>query len=1084
MKKSIKKVCSIALALASTTATAATAIVLTPDTNGHVQLHADQAASSLTYLEIAGGQTTATIGSEYTIPAASLSVNGTKTQVAVSDITVYSPINEVVDVDGGKFDVERLGEYRIVYAVEDNDTTYTGEFKFKAVLGQTSIKVKTNTSRILPKKVWQSYTGDLFVPEAELEFANEDEEVDYTITTRVTDPDNTELAVDSTTGKITYTSLKQGIYSVNYTAKTDKGVFLATLTQEFEVLADTKYSSDYTLKFDLGSMPTAADVGETISLPEPTGKRESEEVPVYYTIEAWTYEDGELVNVSERTINGKKVIEGNQFTACQKGDYVFYYTVKDALGKEAEKKTVSINDVTDTKAPTIMVVDATATTKVDVAHKLQSYFENGQNIVIPAIYAEDLADSLDKLTLSRIIRAESQIGTSSYKYSEEEDANKANFSKTLVFNKTDDFTLTEDMVDAGDLEDGKYTIYYKAKDSSGNVETINYTFTVDSSFTFTKAPTVEFKDTFAKSVKPGDVITFSAPETKDEYDERLLTEVFVRYDEGEWTLVEAEEDGTFKIKVSDSAAKLTIRAKATNDAPLTSAEETADANISAYTGFKYGYDEVSMVITTNEDKEAPVFVSIADQTPEYYVQNSEIVLPSITLEDDLVDYLNVKVQVKHQESEQEFNVYDGAVVRAARAYSLLDAKFYATLSGKYDVVYTAKDAAGNQVVAYQTIEVASATIIEEPRMANLPETLTDGKLEFGSELTLPVPELKVSSNLEAEYRISVKGPMNYELNKEKFVPGEVGTYTIVYSLWTKEAGNAGAQFAEVEDAKREYVVNVADTTKPTVRVEWNLKDSYDKNASALIPVFSADDQSGINLETSNVRISSDHYTKTIYAKDFAKQLEIYNGWKDEEARIAAGETIDTRKYPDAGSLYVTFRYDEKYTVTYTVFDKSNSSNSTVVTHSIKVGDLVQPVIDVADDIVSSIVKIDSVLSIDTDKIEISDNLTEMSLEDLEIVVKNTSTNTVLKNIHADAGNGKFEYNIETAGEYTITFSAKDANGNTGTFERTFTVNEPSNEGLSQTEVIGTVLIVVAVLVLGGVIVYFVVSKKKLDKMYK
>ena len=206
-------------------------------------------------------------------------------------------------------------------------------------------------------------------------------------------------------------------------------------------------------------------------------------------------------------------------------------------------------------------------------------------------------------------------------------------------------------------------------------------------------------------------------------------------------------------------------------------------------------------------------------------------------------------------------------------------------------------------------------------------------------------------------------------------------------------------------------------------------------------MFSADDASGINLETSNIRISSNHYTKTNYTKDFAKQLEIYNGWKDEEARVATGEVITTRQYPDAGSLYVTFCFDETYTVTYTVFDKSNNSNSTIVTHTIKVGDLVQPVIDVADDIVASVMKIGSVLSIDTNKIQISDNKTEMSIADLVIVVKNTSTNTVIKNIHEDAGNGKFEYNIETAGEYTITFSAKDANGNTGIFERTFVANE-------------------------------------------
>lgn len=1084
MKKSINKVCSIALLLTSTTMVAgAGAFMLTPNNDGQVATYAEQAANTLTMLEIAGGNSTALIGSYYTIPSANIIKNGTPTALDVSNIKVLSPINEEVDVDGGQFQVLRLGEYKIVYTVEDDGKTYTGTYTFNAVIGSTSISIKSNSQRILPNKVWQSYTGKLYIPEAEVVFANEDEEVDYTITTKVTDPENNTLTFNETTGELNYGTLKQGIYSVNYTAKTNDGVFLNTETVEFEVLKDSQYSSDYTLKFDLGTIPTAADVGETISLPEPTGKRDSEEVPVYYTIEAWTYEDGKLVNVSNREINGVKVIEGNEFTACQKGRYVLYYNVTDALGKQAERKTIEINDVTDSKAPTIKVVDAynpqTASNLEDVSYKLQTYFENGQNIVVKAIYAEDSADDLSDLTLTRIIRSSSQLGTSQSVYTEETDANKANFSKDLVFNKTDDFTLTDNMVDAGDLEDGKYTIYYKATDSTGNTETINYTFTVDSSFEFTQAPTVEFKDTFANSVATGETITFSAPETADEHDDRLLTKILYKYDnDADWTELKAEEDGSYKLKVNKEGARaVTIRAKTENDAPYTSAEESADADIANYTGFKYGYDEVSLIITNNEDSSIPTLVSIADQQASYE-QNTEVIVPEIVLEDDLVDYLNVKLEVRHTETDQVFNVYDGAVVRTARAYTLSGAKFYATLAGEYQITYTAKDAAGNQVIAYQTLNVVEREVVEEPRFANLPESLVNGKLEFGESVTLPVPELKVSTGSTADYRVQVRGPMNYELNKEKFTPGEVGTYTIVYTLLVDGV--------EVPAAQKEFKVEVKDSTKPEIRVEWDLNDAYDKGEKVLIPVFSAADASGINMTTSTIRISSNSYTRTIKAEDMAEQLAIYNGWKDEEERIAGGETIDTRQYPNPGTLYVTLSYNEKYTVTYTAFDKSNNSNSTSVSYTIKVGDLVSPVLDIDDDIVASTVKIDSKLSIDTSKIAVSDNdpNTNLSVSDVTIVVKNTTTNTVIENIHADAENGKYEYNITTAGEYTVTFTAKDQNGNTGKVERTFTVNEASNEGLEQTEVIGIVLIVVAVLVLGGVIVYFVVSKKKVDKMYK
>ena len=52
------------------------------------------------------------------------------------------------------------------------------------------------------------------------------------------------------------------------------------------------------------------------------------------------------------------------------------------------------------------------------------------------------------------------------------------------------------------------------------------------------------------------------------------------------------------------------------------------------------------------------------------------------------------------------------------------------------------------------------------------------------------------------------------------------------------------------------------------------------------------------------------------------------------------------------------------------------------------------------------------------------------------------------------------------------------------FTKTFTVDAEENKGIDSNSVWGTVLIVVAVLGLAGVILYFVVSKKKHDRLYR
>ncbi len=1105
MKKSMKKACMVALLTTSTLAAAGLNAVVLPNSyeTPNKTVYAEQTASELTMLEVDGQNATALVGSTYTVPTARLVVNGAEpTVLNQTNYTVISPIGESVDVVEGKFKITRIGNYTINYKIKNGEKEYTATITVNGQVGVNTINIVENTKRTLPKYVWQSYKGDIYIPNAEVEFSDEEVETEYTITTTITTPSQRTLSFNAETGLLNYDSLEEGIYSVRFDAKTSEGVYLNTRTEEFTVLSDTQfekeYGKDYELKFEYSkTVNTSADIGDEIELPTPIGKMGEETTPVYYTIDAYVYINGETKNVTSQTINGNKftaqksyVIDGQTYTV-ENGRYLFYYNVTDALGKKAEKTGFEISGVKDTKAPTVIVADPYTTDNTanikNVDYKLQTNFTNGQNIVLKAIYAEDLADDLSDMELVRYIRSTSQSSSSDDIYTDAGQDVDEIFTKDIVFNRTDTFEFDPDtMVDAKDLgidklEDGTYTAYYKAKDSAGNTVTLNYSFTVDSSFEFTSAPTVEFKDTFSKSVSTGDKITFSKPVASDENDDRLYTQVMYKYDnDANWTVLEANEDGKYEIVVNKKGAtSLKIRAKTENDAPLTTLETNADNNIEAYKGFKYGYDEVEILIKDNKDTGAPTNISLSDWAGPYE-QNDEVVLPTLTLTDDLVDYVDVNIIVTHVEEvdsetkTQDFDVENAVIMRSSSTgtYTLSGAKFYATLAGDYNIVYEITDAGNNKTYIYQTVNVAEKAFVDEPRFSNLPEALSDGKLELGNSLTLPVPELTGSGDLS--YEVNVIGPVGSQINKETFTPKKAGTYTIVYSLYN------GSE--EVESERKEFKVEVGDTTNPEVRVEWNLNDSYEVGSKVLIPVFSADDISGIDLESSKIVISSKSYTRTIKGSEMADLLNQYGLWLEEEQKIAEGTLLpEDREHSNPGNLYVTLNYNEQYTVTYTVYDKSTNKNSTVVTHTIKVGDLVNPVVDVKDDIVSSTVKIDTILSIDLSKITVEDNKTQgMSANDIKIVVKNTTTGVEVKNIHEDEDNGKFEYSIETAGKYSITFSATDDAGNTATVTRTFTVNEPGNDGVTTNEIITIVLCCVAVLVLAGSIVYMVVSKKKMQ----
>ena len=84
--------------------------------------------------------------------------------------------------------------------------------------------------------------------------------------------------------------------------------------------------------------------------------------------------------------------------------------------------------------------------------------------------------------------------------------------------------------------------------------------------------------------------------------------------------------------------------------------------------------------------------------------------------------------------------------------------------------------------------------------------------------------------------------------------------------------------------------------------------------------------------------------------------------------------------------------------------------------------------------------------------------------------------TELTNLGTDGQN--YKWKLTETGSYTLSVAVKDEAGMTNTYK--YTIEVPSEEAEDKTvsPVVGTVLVVVSVVILAGVVIYFVISSRK------
>lgn len=961
------------------------------------------------------------------------------TKPATCEVRVLDPSNRKVTLDADGFVPTMVGDYRVIYFMTSGSTEYVlSEKVIKVTKSGFYFEFPENTNRIIPSEMnieisdkikEKGFDGTILLPMPEVISSKTKKKVDgATVAVSVQKPSGSTATVSA---ENTFKPDKTGEYIFTYTYTLAGGTVAAQ--KQFSLNVNTTYKNDYTLNYSFNSTkPTTAVLGVETKLPTVSGtnKETGEKVDVYYTI-----------SITKGGVDKSSMLKDGVFTPTEKGDYVVKYTIKNVFGTEAESFSFTIKDVKDSKDPVVYYGKLEGEKIVDQSHTVPSKF-GLENIVLPAIYATD--NSGEAITYKREIYRiktytldQGTIGSEDSKkpvilnYNENTFADKANISNYVIFNYYDNNLNVDGKEEA--FKSGIYTISYTAVDSSKNDTTKSYTMELVDAYT-PSTPEIDFGTVLPKQVKLGEEISFEKPTATDSNDDRMVVRTFFKQaGETETELTELES-GKYTIKTT-KAGTLEIRVETKND----------DGAIGTITR--------TIEVLDITDTTLPSLVG----TPEDYGdmndindQFSEITLPTMTFTDDKVDYLSVVIKVYDKDG-KSVAVSGKKLEKVTGGLKVSGAKFKASKSGNYRVSYVVTDIAGNTFLyTFKTNEVRAtvAPTIVKPIFDESVQTL-----ELGETLTLPIPSIKNGDGEEVndpDYTVEVvSAEGEYEpIILGKFRPLTTGKFVIQYTV----------RDGSLETKSALYTIDVVNTLAPTIANEFKEFEKLEKNASMSIPRVNVSTNGVNDVDWSKSKI------EVLYNGSVYKTLELDKTYESVEAENEA--------------YNYTFRRDGTYTIKYTVVD--TVGNTATNSFAVKVGDTEKPTLELDSSIDFSDRKTGSTLVIDPAKITVKDNVdTGINIfDDLKIEVTGPSNTTVSNKFTNSTKIEGYEYELSEAGTYTVVFTLTDEAGNVTNVKRSFVVVAEGADKEFPTEVVGIILLVLAILILGGVVAYFIITRKK------
>lgn len=805
--------------------------------------------------------------------------------------------------------------------------------------------------------------------------------------------------------------------------------------------------------------------------------------PTVMATYAYNVVDGKVVGVDSDNSNFRilpNTEDNNEF-------------VTDHTGYEIGVYAYDRNDLTEEE-----VEDNLLTRRVDVPSVVVRDSNGEANFRLPAIYGTDNKTGFSNMKFTREI-----VGNEISKITVAADSNE--WSEIITLKKV-----------------GNYEIRYTAQDEAGNKVRATYTLVVKDKTDVENGETNLTLNIGVSSITDKETLKFSVPTAKDTYDGYVDvvtkyvvmqgTSTLTEITGSDVTLTETNSDGKYEINIADvleeytNATAIKVIASATADSYLLGSR---DDFASTTTTTKEKVITIRNSSNDNASAEVKIGAVAADASTwnaALLIANQEILidvegkdvlgidaagyaldgavgtgaiitstggaklspfnqgksvltLPEVTFTDaDENLGITVTIQDKYGNivTKEEYEDIEKEKSGDVWNYTVTNTAFKLSASGIYTVTYRAKDTAGNITVKSFGIRVNDKTA---PTIVIDDEDKYGVNIQVGEMFEVPLGRLiKDGKEEEGEvtWTVTYSDGAECEIYSTGFVPLTEGTFYITYT------GIDTLDNTQILKDNSLFYVNAEDTTDPVFNedssyilpptVDWE-PDQSTKDMKIDIPRIEATDP--IKNEALSVVYS-------VTAPDGSKVTV-----KDYEGTAAVGK--EDVRYFEADAQGV-------YTITYTATDAAG--NSKTKTMEISVGDCEAPTISWKDGYaVAEEVKLGDTWTLDLSKLVVADNVSEADFLNDNVTIKLVKPDgtTQVSNI----GNDKsYKWKFEETGDYTLTITVKDEAGMSNPYKFKISVPKDTVESDKVDSVVGTVLVVVSVVILAGVVIYFVVSSRK------
>lgn len=920
---------------------------------------------------------------------------------------------------------------------------------------------------------------------------------------------NVDIIKNETTGYYEWTipteleSNDYGLYSIVYTytasdAYTIKKEYTVEVgdAQEVELKVNNYKNASGTV-----SLPTSMPLYVEATLPTPVvvnTKASDAEVQVFTEITLECIPDEEnAAKITYTTANTPSLREF-KFTPKVAGKYTLIYNVTDFAGNTAIANG-NVNGITSSKtsasgsgyvvAPYTedqlkdMKTDAENGVLPTAEYMIPTTVKKGDTFALPAIFGIDKQSEFNDLSFERSItyKKADTTGSTTESYTSTQTNTDRKVEPNVVINYTFEYATT-------------YTIRYYVCDAEGN-SLLSKSFEVDvqDDYSDTKKPVVKFENLNNTSVNVGSEIKFrvSTADYRESdpskvADERLNVKVTYKIGEQDAAPMTAK-GGTYK----DGYYTFTVPADLENNTNLVFTATATDdyKNIGSVT-------KTVKVLNYKTNIDAP-------QAGEFNVNGSwldseeikefktleTITIPAITFT-NANPYLHVYAEITCNGQVISNGTFGGNSM-SGTAVTLKNKKFVANLAGEYAVNYVATGINGIQTYKTLTFKVigeqkpsisvgsfeSTYEYGDSIDLANVSITVNSEEVNYSENLiVLSGEEYEtneavvnyINDNLESlkangALICLVSGAVDWSRmdanNLTSIVAGKSGTITLKY--W---AVSTTGEFDE-------------NPTSPTSITVQNTKSIEVKvNGNGPITRFtqfdaSAEDESVNRVDIPDATSTEGTITITAKYKNASSNLKIveYAKVTGTEEEVAAAKA----KIKDGYYGYFVATQDGYVVVTYQVTDGERNG---IKTFEIGIGDINAPQINVTEfkSLIKSEYKVGEEITLDLTKIKVTDAST-IETSDLVITVKRDGE-TVSSTKSDD--NKTLTFKVDKVGTYTISIDVTDKAGNKAeTASVTLSIPEKTSENTVSATVWGTILIIVALIVLGVVIYFFVKPTK-------